>query len=262
MEKKIVVAWSGGKDSTTMLLRMLELGERIDKIVFADPLYEYNELYDYMSLVAEKVGFEYEIIRAPKDALYSWAFGKVTRGANKGIIRGFPLTTAPCWYMREQKVNPINKLRGKDSIVCIGYAADEESRWRSQPEDTRYPLVEWGWSEADCIEYLNKRELFNPLYVNFNRSGCFWCPLMSQSSLWATWKAYPEEWQKSVALDKLAIEKTGRSIRMDGTLEKWEKKFQAGFKPKKGAKYSCWNGCEGVKRAFDSEQFDLCRYKT
>ncbi len=38
-----------------------------------------------------------------------------------------------------------------------------------------YPLVEWKWTEQDCIDYLNKKGLFNPLYVNFNRLGCWFC---------------------------------------------------------------------------------------
>jgi len=44
-----IVSFSGGKDSTAMLLRMLELKMPVDKIVFADTGFEFPELYDYIT---------------------------------------------------------------------------------------------------------------------------------------------------------------------------------------------------------------------
>jgi len=38
--------FSGGKDSTAMLLRMIDKGRRPDKIVFADTGMEFPEMYD------------------------------------------------------------------------------------------------------------------------------------------------------------------------------------------------------------------------
>jgi len=41
---KHIVAFSGGKDSTAMLLRMIELKKPIDVILFADTGLEYPEM--------------------------------------------------------------------------------------------------------------------------------------------------------------------------------------------------------------------------
>jgi len=42
-----IVSFSGGKDSTAMLLRMIELDMSIDKIIFVDTGLEFPELYIY-----------------------------------------------------------------------------------------------------------------------------------------------------------------------------------------------------------------------
>lgn len=45
---KHMVSFSGGKDSTAMLIRMLELGMQVDEIVFADTGFEFPELFTYI----------------------------------------------------------------------------------------------------------------------------------------------------------------------------------------------------------------------
>lgn len=44
-EKYYVVSFSGGKDSTAMLLRLLELGEPINEIIFCDTYKEFPQMY-------------------------------------------------------------------------------------------------------------------------------------------------------------------------------------------------------------------------
>ena len=39
-----VVSFSGGKDSTAMLLRMLELGMPVDEIIFCDTTVEFPQM--------------------------------------------------------------------------------------------------------------------------------------------------------------------------------------------------------------------------
>lgn len=45
---KHIVSFSGGKDSTLMLILMLKKGMPIDDIIFADTGMEFRELYDYI----------------------------------------------------------------------------------------------------------------------------------------------------------------------------------------------------------------------
>jgi 3'-phosphoadenosine 5'-phosphosulfate sulfotransferase (PAPS reductase)/FAD synthetase len=39
---------SGGQDSAAMMLRLLELGEPVDYIVFSDTTLEHDEMYEYI----------------------------------------------------------------------------------------------------------------------------------------------------------------------------------------------------------------------
>ena len=50
MEKHIV-SFSGGKDSTAMLLLMIEKGYKIDEIIFLDTGVEFPEMYEHIEKV-------------------------------------------------------------------------------------------------------------------------------------------------------------------------------------------------------------------
>lgn len=52
---KVLASFSGGKDSTAMVLRMIELGERLDKVVFCDTGMEFPAMYDHIAKVREYV---------------------------------------------------------------------------------------------------------------------------------------------------------------------------------------------------------------
>lgn len=251
MNKKFV-AFSGGKDSTAMLLRLLELGEQIDGIYFVDTGFEFPELYQYIKKIEQYIGREITILK-PKKSFESWFYGKITRGKYKGKIRGFPMYINPCYWTREAKIKPLQELSKKASVFYVGIAYDEQERMSKKHKNIEYPLIKWGWKEHDCINYLNKKGLFNPLYVNFNRLGCYFCPKQSQASLFVLWKNYPDLWEKMKFWEKENLKVCGRYLKEKPLIE-YEKMFKKGKLPKNKAKYVCWNGCEGVKYAFKDQQ--------
>ena len=51
-----VVSLSGGKDSTAMLLRMIEEGMRIDLIMFCDTGLEFPALYRHLDKLQKEIG--------------------------------------------------------------------------------------------------------------------------------------------------------------------------------------------------------------
>ena len=78
-----IVCFSGGKDSTAMLIRMLELKMPIDKIVFADTGFEFPELYEYIKKIENYIGRKIEVV-CPEKSFEEWFYGKTTGGKAEG----------------------------------------------------------------------------------------------------------------------------------------------------------------------------------
>jgi len=55
MDKINVISFSGGKDSTAMLLMMLEKGIQVDEIIFCDTTAEFPEMYEHIKKVEEYI---------------------------------------------------------------------------------------------------------------------------------------------------------------------------------------------------------------
>jgi 3'-phosphoadenosine 5'-phosphosulfate sulfotransferase (PAPS reductase)/FAD synthetase len=259
--EKGFVCFSGGKDSTAMLLKMLEMNDPVNypvhRICFADTRFEFQELYDYLSFIdcyiqekfpgAPKV----ELLQAKK-TWDEWFYGEITRGTNKGMQRAAPLKAYPCWWSREAKVRPLERENKDYGNVYIGIAADEPDRVQVRSEKNkrslaiRYPLIEWGWTEEDCMHYLDHLGIGNCLYLSFNRIGCYHCPKQSLSSWLEVYENWNDKWQEAKHWDRESIKIRGSGLRMDYTLQELEVKFEAGFKPKKKAQaYDC-NTCAAV----------------
>lgn len=67
-----VVSFSGGKDSTAMLLRMLEEGMPVDIILFCDTGLEFPALYEHIDKVERNT--ERKITRIHADESFEYLF--------------------------------------------------------------------------------------------------------------------------------------------------------------------------------------------
>ena len=66
----------------------------------------------------------------------------------------------------------------------------------------RYPLIEYGITEADAIKYCRKLGYtWGGLYDIFNRVSCWCCPLQSIKDLRKLRKHRPELWAKLLEMD-------------------------------------------------------------
>ena len=225
-----IVSLSGGKDSTALLLMMLEKGIPVDRIIFADvgPGCEFSEMYEYLEKVEEYTGRKITTVTSERYTGMSLFYGNFTRGKREGTMRGFPPTIGPgCSFRRELKVIPLGKASGTGNNIFIGIAADESHRSRSleyAKGDNHYhfPLVEWGVTERDCLNYLKERGLHNSLYDYFRRMGCYWCPKQSIGSLRSLWRYFPYYWDHLRRLEQ----DCGRDFRYQSTVPLLEERFQ------------------------------------
>ena len=183
------VSLSGGKDSTAMLLLMIERDMPINMVLSADTGMEFPEMYEHLAKLDEHLfrergihittlrhpkGFEYLMFDEPKQKPRS-----LENRAKLGILRVPGL---------------------------VGIAADEA--WRCK--DERYPLVEWGITEAQALQACYDRGFdFGGLYEIYHRASCWCCPFQRIDELRRLRKHHPELWEKLLELDRRALAQFG-----------------------------------------------------
>lgn len=216
---KHIASWSGGWDSSCMVVLVLEKGLPLDYIVFTDTLAEFDEMYEYIekfkAYIKRRFNMDITIID-PDTTFEDWAFTKITRGDREGKIRGLPLTTVPCYWKRESKIYPFDRWVKKLGITeykqYIGYTYSElqraklkaDSEGKSLADNQIYPLIDFKMTEQDVGYFLKSRSIDNPLYKHFTRTGCYFCPKQRIEDFYLVYKHHPEKWEKIIQYEILA----------------------------------------------------------
>jgi len=220
---KHVVSLSGGKDSTAMLLMMLERGMQVDYVVFVDTTKEFPQVYRHLEKL-EKYISPLKITRLSFDYDYYFEKWKIGRGLRKGEIGyGFPnMRFRWCTGLKKYLIRKFLKSLG-DAISYIGIAYDERRRVKNKP-GLVYPLVEWQVTERQALEYCYSKGFdWEGLYEKLPRTSCYCCPLKSLKELETIYLYYPELWQKIKEMEK----KSRNKFRLDHSTFDLEKKFQS-----------------------------------
>ena len=205
-KKKHIVNFSGGKDRTAMLIRMLEENMQVDEIIFCKVMAtkeiggELPEMYEYINKINNYIKLRYnkeiKVIEQEK-SFEDYFYTEKIRGKNKGKIYGFP-AIMKSWCNSRLKANILNRYletQGK-YISYIGIAADEKKRLGRLNENECSMLEKWEMAEKDCLEFLKERNLENPLYKRRERLGCWFCPKQRIGTLEILKNEYPELWKK------------------------------------------------------------------
>lgn len=160
--KKSIVSFSGGKDSTAMLLMMLERGMKIDYILFCDTGMEFPQMYEHIervnSYIGEKYGKMVTVLKPSNGFEYGLLHILRKRGKRAGT-HGYgwsSMNNRWCTYtLKREPVSKFMKEHGftkANTKMYIGIAADEPKRVHSDI----YPLFEWGITEAQALQYCYK----------------------------------------------------------------------------------------------------------
>lgn len=233
-----LVSLSGGKDSTAMLLGMIERGMQIDCILFCDTGLEFPAMYDHLDKLERDIGRPITRIRCEKSFEYLMFETPVARKADTEFIRKYGAIhkgygwAGPKmrWCTSTLKDGPrerfLRPLREKyDVLEYVGIAADEQYRLdrpRNKQENHVHPLSDWGMTEADCLQYCYDRGYtWDGLYEHFKRASCWCCPLQSLSELRQLYRFYPALWAKLKEWDS----RTWRKFRADYSVEELETRF-------------------------------------
>ena len=179
-----VASFSGGKDSTAMVLRLIEEEWPLDEIVFFDTGWEFPQMYDHIDKVENYIGREITRLK-PEKAFEWWLLRQPIRkgqGSKSGPVHrvgnGWP-SYSRRWCTRE-KVRAIER-HGKDTHQYIGISANEAYRTTTKSlsrSNVSFPLMKWDMSEADCLDYCRDQGFdWDGLYELFPRVSCYCCPL-------------------------------------------------------------------------------------
>jgi hypothetical protein len=193
----VLVAWGAGVDSTAVILRMLELEEPIDCVLFSDTGGETPltmTMLAYYSAVFEAHGIPVHVVRyQPKNfknyppystleqnCLSNACLPSIAYGRNHSCSLKWKAAPQDKWTSQWQPAIDAWAAGGKVTKI-IGYDASPRDRRRFMHAQSRtdgdpkfsfrYPLIEWNWSRDDCIAYIERTGHPVP-----PKSSCFFCP--------------------------------------------------------------------------------------
>ena len=224
-----ILSLSYGKDSIACLGAIEQLGWPLDRIVHAEvwatetipadlpPMVKFKEKAD--KIIKERYGIRVEHIRDKRT--YEQCFYSRRKGSSKnaGRIYGWPLQIGP--WCNNLKMNALKLEKG--CVQYIGIAADEPKRFHNLTENKKSPLVEAGWSEADCRKWCEENDLLSPIYTTAARGGCWFCHNQGVGQLRLLRKNYPDLWALMLKWD----DDSPFAFRADGhTLKDFEVRFQ------------------------------------
>ena len=224
----MIVSYSGGKDSTAMLLTMIENNCIIDEIIYYDvETWEFPEMRNHIEKVEKLIERKITRLKGRNNFDYFFSEHILKKGKNKGTKGyGFPSITRR-WCTRE-KIRTINRHIKICNNVAIGYNYDEIRRIKNQETKARniiYPLIEKKITSKKALEICKSYNFnWDGLYDNYVRVSCWNCPLQRDSELRTLYTHKPELWNRLQEMQ----DKSWNSFRMDYTrIEDYERKFKA-----------------------------------
>ena len=212
------ISLSGGKDSTALMLLMIEKGLPIDSVLYADTTMEFPEMEAHIAklddLLFRERGIHITTLRHPHG--FEWLMfdepkvkpSCLENRARMGIPpfgNGWPGARVR-WCTGQLKTHLITKevnhlKQEKNALHYVGIAADEARRCKQE----QYPLVEWGITEAQALQICYNHGFdWGGLYEIYHRVSCWCCPLQRVGELRNLRHHHPELWARLLELDRRA----------------------------------------------------------
>ncbi len=179
-----IAAFSGGKDSTAMVLHL-----RPQYLFFTATGNELLPVYAHIDHVAQMVGAT--VIRAPAPTLGELIkhFRALPNPRMRWCTRMIKIRPAITWM----KLHPNHRL-------AVGLRDDEPQRdgIYGLPADRYWmPMKDWGWGIESVEACLKHHDITIP-----ERTDCAVCPYQRLGEWWKLWKRWPEEWAQGEAWEE------------------------------------------------------------
>lgn len=227
-DKKHIASVSFGKDSLAMLLVLIANRKPLDEVVFYDTGKEFKAIYDTRDKVLPLLkdrGIKYVELH-PVQSFDYMAFEKPVNGKN-GFHLGYSWCGGRCRWGTTAKLKALNQYIG-DNIYYVGIAFDESERiTKNQKNERRLPLVDWGMTENDALQYCYSLgyewlESGHRLYDILDRVSCYCCSNKNLKELRNMYHLLPEYWARLVEMQN----KTDRPYKGKYTVFDLQNRFQ------------------------------------
>lgn len=200
---KIIVSFSGGKDSTWMLLELIRRGEHIDEVVFFDTGWEFPQMLRHVEsikMLVEDHGITFTTLH-PENSFDYLMFDKPVKERNGGSHFGYSWCGLKgCRWGTTEKLKSIDFYfkNEPDHIQCVGIAADELERLKkARKGNKRLPLAEWGITKEECLQGCYSLGYdWEGLYEDLDRVSCKFCAMKNLKELRNVYWKMPDVWDE------------------------------------------------------------------
>lgn len=214
MRPTYIASCSFGKDSIATILLALKHGEPLDKVVFAEVIFDHErgisgEIPEHIEWIygaaipkLESMGVKVDVVRSERDYMYSFHKCRSV-GKFKGKLYGFPIG-GRCLINGECKVGAIKKYLKQfpDTIQYIGIASDEKIRLQRLNGNKISLLAKYNYTEQMAYDLCKDYDLLSPIYDFSNRGGCWFC-MNTRIRDFAKFKIrHPELWDMLLQLGR------------------------------------------------------------
>lgn len=204
VDVKYIASVSWGKDSTAMIIKLIEEKYPLGEVVFYDTGMEFECIYkvrDMILPILKENNIKYTELKPDNSFLYDMLIRPKTKRKTKQVAYGNEWC-GKCRWHTFIKQKECNKYTGKDNVVVyIGIAYDEPKRFERIDDYKKAPLVDWKMTEQDCLQYCyDKGFKWNEngveLYSILDRVSCWCCQNKNLKELKNMYIHLPEYWQR------------------------------------------------------------------
>lgn len=239
-DKMYIASCSFGKDSIATILLALENNEPLDRVVFAEVMFDNEkgisgEIPEHIEWVYEvaipklkSMGVKVDVVKAEKDYV-SLCKTILKKGKNKGKMYGLQ-NSFPCYANSELKIRPIRSYYSQmrndyDIVQYVGIAIDEPKRlMRLEGTNKVSLLAKYGYTEKMAMDKCRDYNLLSPLYSMGYRGGCWFCYNANIERFVHMRTNYPKYWGE---LRNLYNETNSNFFKYGFSLAEVEKKMDA-----------------------------------
>jgi 3'-phosphoadenosine 5'-phosphosulfate sulfotransferase (PAPS reductase)/FAD synthetase len=205
-----IVSYSGGKDSTALVLALLDHNIEVDELVFFDGGWEWPQIYEMVDKFEKYLNKKITRLH-PEKSFEWWMYEREGTGFYKkglkepvavGKGKGWPrFNLRWCTGLKQTTIHRYMKAKSEFYYNFIGICYDEQYRiLKSKTPDLKrkkYPLIEYNIVEKQSLQICKDHGFdFGNLYEYMDSTSCWCCPLQPYPALKNLYIHFPDLWQK------------------------------------------------------------------